>query len=200
MMTALDRLIPTPRLVEIDRVDVNAPLRAAWNRIRHANLADSPAIRALFAIRSFVERAADRQRTRVALHVDDLVSTPGHPGFQILLEDSHEVAVGAIGQVWRLVIPFVHVAGPQQFAAFREPGFVKVAWALRALQTGTGTRIEVEVRVDATDDESWRKFRRYFRIIGIGSHFIRRSALRSAARDLRARCGSSSDSEDRPPD
>ncbi|HXU80668.1 MAG TPA: hypothetical protein VN914_04685 [Polyangia bacterium] len=40
------------------------------------------------------------------------------------------------------------------------------------------------MRVDATDDASWKRFRRYFRFIGPASRFIRRSALHSFAREL----------------
>jgi hypothetical protein len=62
-----------------------------------------------------------------------------------------------------------------------------VAWALRVVASGErSARIEIEVRVAATDDPSWRKFHRYFRLIGIGSHFIRRTLLRQLARELGA--------------
>jgi hypothetical protein len=44
--------------------------------------------------------------------------------------------------------------------------------------------VEFELRVDATDDDSWRKFRRYFRLIGPGSHFIRRTLLASLTSEL----------------
>ena len=35
------------------------------------------------------------------------------------------------------------------------------------------------MRVDATDDASWAKFQTYFKLIGPGSHFIRRVLLGS---------------------
>jgi hypothetical protein len=38
--------------------------------------------------------------------------------------------------------------------------------------------------VDATDDAAWRKFQRYFAVIGPGSRFIRRSLLTALAHDL----------------
>jgi hypothetical protein len=93
--------------------------------------------------------------------------------------------VGAIGKVWELDIPFRHVASAEEFAAFDEPGFVRVAWAVRVLPLGArDSRIEFELRVDATDDESWLKFKRYFRLIGPGSHFIRRTLLAALEREL----------------
>lgn len=95
------------------------------------------------------------------------------------------MVVGAIGKVWKLAIPFRHVDGAAAYAALCEPGWIKVAWALRVVARGAlEARVELEVRVDATDDESWRRFRRYFRVIGPGSHVIRRSLLATLARQL----------------
>jgi len=96
--------------------------------------------------------------------------------------------VGAIGKVWKPEIPFVHVDGADAFAAFDEPGYVRVAWGMRVERFRRDvTRIELELRVDATDEDAWRKFRAYFLAIGPGSRFIRRSALQAIARDLEGR-------------
>ena len=177
-ITALDRLIPAPRLVEIDRLDLAAPPAVVWERVRRGDLAPSRWIRALFAIRT-------RERGKIALQIDDLVSSSVTPGFQLLVEEPpREFAVGAIGKVWKPDIPFVHVTDAAAFAAFERGGFVKVAWAIRLTPRDGGTHLELEVRVDATDDESWHLFRRYFLLIGIGSRFIRRLLLREIARDL----------------
>lgn len=87
----------------------------------------------------------------------------------------------------QLDIPFVHVGDDGAFAAFSQPGYIKVAWALRVLPRGARkSHVEFEVRVAATDEASWRKFRRYFRVIGPFSRFIRRSLLRALARDAAA--------------
>ena len=185
-MTAIDRLLHTPRLLEIDHVDVAAPPRRAWDRVRYGDLAYSPLVRALFALRTLPERLSGHRTEPLRLRLDDMRSSPDMPGFQILIDEPpREVVVGAIGKVWQLDIPFDHVESAVAFQSFHEPGWVKVAWALRVLPRGTNdSRIEMEVRVDATDDESWNRFRRYFRLIGPGSHFIRRSALAALTREL----------------
>ena len=185
-MTALDRLIPKPRLVEIDRVDLAAPAEAVWRRVRHASLAQSPTTRALFALRTVLERGHAAVPAPAGVKIDDMRSSVDRPGFQILIDDApREVAVGAIGRVWRLRIPFVHVDGPSDYCGFATPGYVKVAWAVRVSPLGpTSSHLELEVRVTATDDASWRKFRRYFRLIGPASHFIRRSLLGALAREF----------------
>jgi len=185
-MNALDRLIPLPRILETDHVDLAAPPGRVWELVRHGNLGRSPLIRALFAVRALPGRITGRDTEPTRLRLDDLTSSSERPGFQILDDDGpREVAVGAIGQVWHLEIPFRHVADAAAFAAFSDPGWVKVAWAIRVVPRGQrDTRVELEVRVDATDDESWRKFRRYFLLIGPGSHFIRRTLLASLATEL----------------
>jgi len=184
-MTALDRLIPNPRLLEVDSIDlVGAAADGVWEAARHGDLLHSRSIRALFAIRTLASRAKTRDYTPAAIRLDDFKSSRERPGFQILVDDfPHEVAVAAIGKVWRLDIPFVHVNSADEYLTFKERGFIKVAWAIRVSARGDhDTHVELELRVDATDDASWRKFRRYFRLIGPGSRFIRRSALRTFAR------------------
>jgi hypothetical protein len=183
--SALDKLLPGAPLCELSHVDVAASCDEAWKMVRHGGMAQSPLSRALFAVRTLPERLAGRKPESLN-RLDDLVSTPAKPGFQILIDDPPcEIAVGAIGKVWHLRIPFLHVVDAAEFARFDTPGWIKVAWALRVVPRGASeSRIEFEVRVSATDDESWRRFERYFRVIGIGSHWIRRSLLHRWQRAL----------------
>jgi hypothetical protein len=183
-MGALDHLIPDPHLIEIDRRHIPAPAEAVWQTARHSALAPSFPIRALFALRSAMMR--DNAGASPTIRIDDLRSSADRPGFQILIDDPpRELGVGAIGKVWRLKIPFVHVPDAHDYALFRQPGFVKVAWALRVkpLDTPDTCHLEIEVRVHATDKRSWRKFRCYFWVIGPFSRFIRRSLLAAIARE-----------------
>ena len=184
-MSVLDLLIPKPALVEIDRAEVAADASRAWNAVRALDLAESTLVRTLFGIRTLPDRLKGKG-SHVRLRLDDLGSTPAEPGFQILAVDApHEIVAGAVGKVWRAVIPFAHVADAAAFAASSEPGYVKVAWAVRVLAEGPQTsRVEFELRVVATDDAAWQKFGRYFRLIGPGSHFIRRVLLAQIERDL----------------
>jgi hypothetical protein len=185
-MHALDGLIPEPQRLELDHVDVAASPEKAWQTVRHGDLASSPIVRALFAVRTIPARWRGREVQRTAMRIDDIVSAEG-PGFRLLAESDREVALGAIGKVWQPDIPFIEVRTAEEFLRFQEPGYAKVAWALRVIPRGeTGSRIEVEVRVAATDDESWTKFRRYFRLIGPGSRFIRHHLLSSFGKELGA--------------
>jgi hypothetical protein len=179
----LDQLIPTPRLLDVDHVDLAASPEQVWQIVRHEDLTRSPLVHALFELRALPERLKAEHRP-TSFSVDDLRSTPEEPGFSVLLDEPpHAFAVGAIGKVWQGAIPFVHVVDAAHFLDFAEPDFVKVAWEIRVLQLGEhDCRLELEVRVDATDEQAWRKFERYFRLIGPGSHFIRRVLLSDLAR------------------
>jgi hypothetical protein len=195
MMSALDSLIAKPSLLEIDHVDVAAPATAVWDVIRKDDLARAPLIRALFKLRAVPARLAGRAAAPSSVRLDDLRSSAECPGFQVFSSDApHEVTVGAIGKVWQPDIPFVHVPDAAEYARFAEPGFIKVAWALRVESLGTHSRLSIEVRVAATDPASWSKFRLYFRLIGPASRFVRRSLLAAIARKL----GTLSASEKRP--
>ena len=184
-MSVLDVLIPKPALAEIDRAEVAVDAQRAWKAVRDLDLAQSTLVRTLFALRTIPDRLKGSD-AQLRLRLDDLVSTPDTPGFQILAEDApHELAAGAIGKVWRPVIPFVHVPDAAAFSAFSQAGYIKVAWALRVVPEGDqGSRVEFELRVVATDEEAWNKFTRYFRLIGPGSHFIRRVLLAQLEREL----------------
>jgi hypothetical protein len=184
-MSALNRLVPDPGLVQLDSVVVAADPLRTWDVVRNINLAQSPLVRTLFGIRTIPDRLEGRS-PELQLHIHDLVSTPERPGFQVLVEEPpRELAAGAIGQVWRPVIPFIHVPDAAAYSAFAEPGYVKVAWAIRALADGdSSTRVEFELRVAATDEASWTKFKRYFMLIGPASHFMRRLLLAQIERDL----------------
>ena len=179
-MTILDALIPRPRLVEITRADLSAPADVVWARLRHGDFPQSGAIRALFALRAAVGGWQRSARPAPAFRLDTMASSTDQPGFQVLAEvPGAEVAVGAIGKVWRPTIPFVHVDDAAAFKAFATPAFAKVAWAIRVSPRGTGSHVEVEVRVDATDERAWRRFRLYFVVVGPASRYIRRTLLRS---------------------
>ena len=185
-MNTLDGLIPEPQRLELDHVDVAALPDRTWRVVRHGNLARSPTVRALFSVRTIPARLRGDDVEPTAMRIDDIVSAE-RPGFRLLAESELEVAVGAIGKVWQLDIPFVDVRTAEEFLRFQEPGYAKVAWALRVIPRGeSGSRIEVEVRVSATDDESWIKFRRYFRLIGPASRFIRHHLLSSFVSELGA--------------
>lgn len=183
-MTGLADLLPEPDRLELDHVDVAAEATDVWEVVRHGDLARSPLIRALFAVRTLPSRLRGVASESATMRIDDIVD-PSKPGFRLLGEAEREVIVGAIGKVWKLDIPFLEIPSGEAFAAFDEPDFTKVAWAVRVRSRGEHqSRIELELRVASTDAASRRKFGRYFVVVGPASRFIRRSLLASLGREL----------------
>ncbi|HET8936465.1 MAG TPA: hypothetical protein VFN67_23635 [Polyangiales bacterium] len=81
-MNPLDRLIPTPRLLEVDQQDIAAPILEVWQAVRHADLGRSGPIRALFALRTWPDRLrGEKSHERAVLRLDEMRSTAEHPGF-----------------------------------------------------------------------------------------------------------------------
>jgi hypothetical protein len=88
-----------------------------------------------------------------------------------------EVVVGAVTKPWEANVTFRALA-PDQFAAFSEPGYVKIAWTLRAESIGTTDSIfRTETRAVATDATARAKFRRYWSFLSPGIILIRWAIL-----------------------
>ncbi len=183
IMAAIDRFLPCPQLHDVDYVDVGAPRSRTWEAMRHLDFGRSPVVRALFALRTVPDRLHDRQVVDSSWGIDDI--TANKSGFQILDELTEtSITVGAIGKVWKPEIEFAPIP-TDRFAAFDQPGWIKVAWELRCEPRGEAvTRVSVDLRVTATDPDSWRRFRKYFLLVGPFSHFIRRHLLALLVREL----------------
>ena len=87
-----------------------------------------------------------------------------------------EVAFGMIGQFWKLTgggSP--PIASPDQYLACDEPRYAKVATNF-LISTGTEAntmRLSTETRIHVFDPKTRRKFGLYWRVISMGSGFIR---------------------------
>ena len=152
-MSALDLVLPTPRKLELSAVELALTPERAWELVRHQDLARSSFVKALFALRTLPSRWTGTVE-KVELRLEAIASSAEHPGFQILIEEPREVVVGAIGKVWQLDIPFVHVDGPAAYAAFDEAGWVKpgacvIDVGINRIDAGNGkTRLIGDVAFD----------------------------------------------------
>ena len=100
-----------------------------------------------------------------------------------------EIVVGAVTQPWMPNVVFRGIP-PEEFRAFREPGYVKIVWNLRAdpcQVSETHSVFRTETRVITTDDEARAKFRWYWARFSPGITLIRRAMLPAVKRDAEAR-------------
>lgn len=65
----------------------------------------------------------------------------------------------------------------EEFLAFAEPGYAKLAIGLAVRPAGTGVIVRYEARTATTDESARRKFRVYWRMIAMGVALVMRRAL-----------------------
>ena len=99
-------------------------------------------------------------------------------GWGVLAEIAdRELVMGGVTRPWE-ANPTFRALPPEQFAAFAEPDYVKIAWTLRASpQPGGGSIFRTETRAVATDAVARRKFRWYWSFLSPGIIVIRYAML-----------------------
>jgi hypothetical protein len=171
----LDRLLPEYDIVERHRVWIDAPPDVALESAEQVDLRTSTLVRAIVALRALAMRAnrADIDRPR------GLVAETTSMGWRVLAEiPGREIVLGAATQPWLGDVTFRPLA-PEAFAAFDEPGYVKIAWTLRVDHAcPTGTMFQTETRAQATDSVARDRFRRYWSRVVPGVVAIRWILLR----------------------
>lgn len=183
-MRAIQNFLPNPRHTEIHRIYVQAKPDVAWQTARHFDAAEIPWVKLLFDIRTLPDKLAGKPIAleEISVGVDQVVRSG--TGFMLLEEiPGKEVVVGSVGQFWHLHIPFAEVT-PEDFAQFDQPGWGKLAWSISVEPYHDGSTISLELRTTATDQRSWEKLNNYYRIIGMGSHPIRSSAMKHLEAEL----------------
>ena len=170
----LDRFMPAYDIVERHRVPVAAPAAATFASAVEVDINAPLAIRAIFKARELFmgasPNAAPQPRAFLALAKSI--------GWGVLAEHpGREIVLGAVTQPWLADVVFRPLP-PDEFSAFNEPGFVKIAWTLRADPVGEARSVfRTETRAIATDPASRAKFRRYWSRVSPGIVLIRRLML-----------------------
>jgi hypothetical protein len=176
----LDRFIPTFDVVERHHINVNAPAAVTLAVAQNMDLSSSPVVRAIFKGREVILGAAPDRRPRPRGLVDDVIAL----GWVVLAEvHGREIVLGSVTKPWEPNVTFRSVP-PAAFAAFDEPGYVKIAWTLRADATDTNTSVfRTETRAIATDPRARDKFRWYWSFLSPGIALIRRMSLKPVKKE-----------------
>jgi hypothetical protein len=177
----IDQYLPYYDATEVQELRVNAAPEVIYATIRETDLTD-PVINALFAIRELPDRIARRWRgepprgapTRFTFA--DL--TKSEMGWVLLGEEPGiEFVVGSVGRFWRRDYGWKPVP-PEQFVAFCEPGYAKLAVSFRVEPIEEGqSLLRYEARTAATNETAQRYFLRYWRLIHLGVKIVMRRAL-----------------------
>lgn len=166
----LDAFLPTYDVSERHSIHVNAPAAVVLAAAKEMRLAQSPITRAIFRARELVVGATPDSTVRP----EGLLEFTQSLGWRILADrPGRQVVVGAVTQPWLANVVFRGIA-PDEFAAFSEPGFVKIVWTLRADEAGAGqSRFLTETRVSTTDAHTRSRFRWYWARFSPGIWLIR---------------------------
>jgi len=170
----LDRFMPSYDVAERHHVRIAAPSALTLAAAREVDLQGSPLVRAIIKAREVILGATrdDRPRPR------GLLAEVQALGWGVLAEvPERELVVGAVTKPWEANVTF-RALPSEQFAAFSEPGYVKIVWTLRAESIGTTDSIfRTETRAVATDAIARTKFRRYWSFLSPGIILIRWAIL-----------------------
>lgn len=180
----LDRFMPRYEVVERHRTRIEAPAPVTLAVAREMDLFHLPVVRAIIKAREVLlgaTGAADERPRGLLAEAQAL-------GWCVLAEvPGREVAVGAVTKPWEADVTFRPIAAAD-FAAFDEPGYVKIVWTLRADSLGPhASAFRTETRAVATDRRARERFRRYWALFAPGIWLIRAASLAPLKADAERR-------------
>ena len=180
----LDQLIPNPEVAEHHQIDINAPADVVMATAKEIELLKSPVIRAILRARELALGGEPDDRDHPTALIDQVQSI----GWVVLAErPGREMVLGAVTQPWQAAPVFRSVPAGE-FRDFAEPGYVKIAWTLRADPTGEKrSTFHTETRVSTTDAAARRRFRNYWSFVAPGVEVIRMAMLGPLRRAAEAR-------------
>jgi hypothetical protein len=180
----LDRILPVWEVRERHETAIAVPAEVTWAAARALDLMRSPLVRAVIRGRELLLGAGPAVRTPAPDFLTEVLAL----GWRVLAEEPGRVLVlGAVTRPWEANVVFRGLP-PEEFAAFAEPGYAKIAWTLEAEPRGADRSVfRTETRVVTTDPASRRRFRRYWRLVSPGIRLIRYESLRLVRQEAQRR-------------
>jgi hypothetical protein len=167
-MILLDKAMPEYDRREVHRRRIHAPADAIWEAAKELRGDEMTVMRILMGIRTLGQGSRDGNRT--------VLSSFRGMGFRLIDEDpGQEMVVAGIGRFWLPSGGLRKVESSDQFAAFNEPRYAKVAFNFRL----DGEVLSTETRIAGTDSHARRRFGAYWLLVRPGSGLIRREWLRA---------------------
>ena len=181
---ALDAFIPAYEVSERHQIRVAAPAPVALAAARDLDLGAMVLPQALFALRARVLGS----RPAAAAFSRGLIADMLALGWTLLADvPDREVVVGTVTRPWQADVAFRSVPAGE-FAAFAEPGYVKIAVVLRAEALGPAEALlHTETRVATTDATARATFRRYWAAFSAGIVLLRLLLVRRARAEAERR-------------
>jgi hypothetical protein len=180
----LDQFMPRFDVREHHQATVRAPAAVTYAAARQLDLRRSPLIGGLFRARQLLMGGRAAPASTAGSFLDEVQAL----GWRVLVEEpGRELVMGAVTQPWLADVVFRGVP-PEDFAAFEEPDYVKIAWTVGVTPRHDGSSVfRTETRALATDPESRARFRRYWTLVSPGIVLIRWEMLRLVKREAERR-------------
>ena len=171
----LDAFMPTYDVAERHEIAVAAPPDTTFAAACRVNLEESLLVRGLFRAREMVLGGASEPAPHPS--ASSLVDRAKAIGWGVLAESpGREIVLGAVTQPW-VSQPEFRAIEADEFAAFAEPGYVKIAWTISVRGSGSTSIARTETRATTTDAAARTRFRRYWACVRPGVVLIRYSLL-----------------------
>jgi hypothetical protein len=185
----LDPFIPAPEVSERHATDVAAPAAVVMGVVRTFDMYAITPVRLIFRMREMLMGVKAPPRVSRPF-IEEMQGL----GWQCLVDRPKSLFVaGAACQPWLADVVFRPIRA-EDFAAFNEPGLVKIAWTLEVEPLGPNRcQLATETRVVATDDEARTRFRQYWRWARFGIVLIRRLMLPAIRRRAEAMAAAGAD-------
>jgi hypothetical protein len=183
----LDQFIPAYEVVERRRVSVAAPAEITLAAACDMDLSKSAIIRSIFKGRELILGGHPDSVRRP----QTLLAWATQLGWAVLGQiPDREIIFGAVTRPW-VANPVFRPLPAREFATFREPGYAKIVWTLRADPISAIESVaRSETRVATTDAVARAAFRRYWSFFSPGIELIRWISLglvkKEAERRMRA--------------
>ena len=180
----LQELLPEPDHVTRQARWICAPPDVVWDALHEVRLSCLPVTLLLGAVRFLPVLLTGGWRG----HLHDRPFLDALPVPPLSSDPPESVVFGGALQAWRLTggeePPELDGDG---LRAWSEPGWVKAAMDFRLTPAMGGTHLSSETRVQATDDETRRRFDRYWLVVRPGSSAIRYEVLTAVSIRAEAR-------------
>jgi hypothetical protein len=178
----LDRWLPEFDVSKRHTISIAAPADRIYEEVLRYDFGRSRVTGALMALRGYGLRRRRAAAAGPASFRDRLTRF----GFTLLEEKpGEELVFGLVGRFWRFDGGLLCLT-PEEFAAFREPGFAKAAWNVRVGGSGLHlphSELSTETRVLCLGDDARRRFLRYWKVVEPFSGAIRWSLLRGVKKN-----------------
>jgi hypothetical protein len=110
----------------------------------------------------------------------------GYP-FVVVDEGERHLVAGLCGRIWTLARDYPRLDGPQAFAAWAEPGTVRVLFGHWVEETDDGAALVSEARVKPVDRTAGLRLRALWKLIGPFERLVGAEAIAAAERRARRR-------------